>query len=468
MIPDAPIVVLEGVRARDRAGEAGRSRGGLFGAAAVFGRGAHAVLGAPEDGTLALAELLAGRAAPLAGRVLVAGRDPFRSAATRARIGVLPLAPELPDGDSVASSIGVALRARGEPAERAAALLEPFGLAPLLARRRASLSFAEARAIELALALTTPAPLLICAVEPFAEVAVPSPAQVRERLRALSAGGACVVVITSSTADARALAEHIHVLDRGAIVRTEPGDGERLAHAPRTAAPGAGEREVEMLVHLHERAPGAPGARAIAAALARSPAVRAGAWEQGPVGASSTVRIRTADKDAAALAILDAAAREDVEIAAIASPAPSMHDVRAATALHLAALRPLRPFGAPSGIGAAPSPGAPPQGPVAVAAFGAPTLPGAALPSPMFPGASLPGPMLPGAAPPGPASPGASLPDPMLPGAAPPGPAFSAAPPIGASPAALGDGVAGRPAETAPALPEQWPHAAGTGDHDGR
>ncbi|XXX80552.1 ABC transporter ATP-binding protein [Sorangium sp. So ce134] len=378
MIPGAPIAVLEGVRARDSAGEAGRPRGSLFGAAAALGPGVHAVLGAPEDGTLALAEVLEGRAAPLAGRVLVAGRDPFRSAATRARIGVLSIAPELPDGASVASCMSVALRARGAPAGAAAALLDALGVAPLLARRTASLSFAETRAIELSLALGVPQPLLLCLVEPFADVAVPSPAPVRERLRALAAGGACVVIITSSTVDASALADRIHVLDRGVIARTEPGDGERLAVAPSAAALGAGRPEVELRALLHERAPGAPGARALAAALARSPAVRACAWEQGPAEASSTLRIRSADREAAALAILDAAAGEDVALIAIASPAPSLHDVRAATALHLAAVRPIRPFGAPVGGSAAPLPGAPPQGAVAVAAFDAPPPPGGA------------------------------------------------------------------------------------------
>ncbi|WP_437649667.1 ABC transporter ATP-binding protein [Sorangium sp. So ce362] len=401
MIPGGPIVVLDGVRARDSAGEAGRPRGSLFGAAAALGPGVHAVLGAPEDGTLALAEVLAGRAAPLAGRVLVAGRDPFRSAATRARIGVLSIAPELPDGASVASCMSVALRARGAPASSAAALLDPLGLAPLLARRRASLSFAEARAIGLSLALGVPQPLLLCLVEPFADVAVSSPAPVRERLRALAADGACVVLITSSTVDASALADRIHVLDRGVVARTEPGDGERLAGAPSSAAPGAGGAEVELHVLVHERAPGAPGARALAAALAGSPAVRAGAWEQGPVEASSALRIRAADREAAALAILDAAAREDVTLIAISSPAPSLHDVRAATALRLAAVRPARPFGAPVGAGAAPLPGAPPQGPVAVAAFDAPAPPGQEPLGQEPPGQEPPGPPLPSAVPPG-------------------------------------------------------------------
>ncbi|WP_437592722.1 ABC transporter ATP-binding protein [Sorangium sp. So ce1000] len=386
MSPGAPVVVFEGVRARDSAGEEGRPRGGLSGLSMALGPGVHAVLGAPEDGTLALAEVLAGRAAPLAGRALVAGRDPFRSAATRARIGVLAAAPELPDGASVAACMSVALRARGAPASGAAALLEPLGVAPLLARRRASLSFSEARAVELALALGVPRPLLLCLVEPFADVAVPSPEPVRERLRALAAASACVVLVTSSTVDASALADRIHVLDRGVVARTEPGAGERLAAAPGAAPPGAGRPEVELHVLVHERAPDAPGARALAAALASAPAVRAGAWEQGPVDASSMLRIRAADREAAALAILDAAAREDVTLIAISSPAPSMHDVRAATALHLGAARPHRPFGAPAVPGAAPRPGAP-QGPFAVAAFDAPAPLGPAAPAGVPPAA---------------------------------------------------------------------------------
>ncbi|WP_437680621.1 ATP-binding cassette domain-containing protein [Sorangium sp. So ce131] len=455
MSPDAPVVLLEGVRARDHAGEAGRPRGSLFGAAAALGPGVHAILGAPEDGTLAIAELLAGRAPPLAGRVLVGGRDPFRSAATRARIGVLSAAPELPDAASVASSMAMALRVRDEPAARAAALLEPLGVAPLLARRRASLSFAEARAVELALALGLPAPLLICLVEPFAEVAVPSPEPVRERLRALAADGACVVLITSSTVDARALADHIHVLDHGVIARTEPGHGDRLAGPPR---PGAAMPEAELFVLVHERAPDAPGARALTAALAASPAVRAGAWERGPADVSSTVRVRTADREAAALAILDAAAREDVAIVAISSLAPSMRDVRAATALHLAAARPRRPFGAPSSAGvaplpvaaplpAAPLPAAPPVGPVAVAAFGAPVSPGPPL---------LPATPSDPSAPPVPSTP------PGLPGPTPPLQA-----PAGAQTAAPGAVSADGQAEVPPSLANGAPRAAETGRHDG-
>lgn len=371
-----PILVLDGVRARDRAGPGGRPRGHLFGLDAVFGPGVHAVLGAPEDGTLALAELVSGRVAPLAGRVSVGGCEPARSASIRARLGVLAAAPELPDTGKVAFAVGLALRARGAAASGAAALLERFGIASLLARRCASLSFAEARAVELALALTTPAPLLVGLFEPFCDVAVPSPSRVQQQLRDLGAAGVCVVVFTSSPADARGLADRIHVLDRGVIARIERG-GDRLVGGPRPRA-GAPPALAELLVLVKEgeasgagaeaaadaeaaavAAPDRPGVRALAAALARSPAVRAIAWEEASEASFvSALRIQAEDRDAAALAILDAAVAVDVTVLAISSPSPSLQKVRAATAAHLALLRPLRSFGAPAPVQAASGDGA--------------------------------------------------------------------------------------------------------------
>jgi ABC-2 type transport system ATP-binding protein len=349
MTAGAPIVVLERLRASDRTGTGGR----LFDIDAVLGPGVHAVLGAPRDGTLALADVLAGRAPPLAGRARVAGHDPARSAAIRAHIGVLAAAPELPDGGTVAACVGIALRARGEPARVAASALEALGLASLLARRAASLSFAEARAVELALALTTPSPRLLCLVEPLADVAVPSLSLVRARILALGAEGACVVLITSSPADARALGDRVLVLDRGVLAGAEPAGGERLAGGP---LPGAGPRadglaEVELLVLVRE--PGAPragtggevevssgrGVRALAAGLARSPAVRSISWEEGAAGAISSLRVRAADREQAALVILDAIAADEANLVAISSPAPSLREVQATAAPRLAAAR---------------------------------------------------------------------------------------------------------------------------------
>ena len=320
-----PIVLLERVVARDAAGPRGRPRGRLSHAQAALGPGAHAVLGTPEDGTLALADLLSGRTRPEVGRVRVGGQDPARHALTRARIGALLPAPDLPDARTVAAAVELAQRARGEASPSAAAALSPLGLTRLLERRPGSLSFAEARAVELALALSTPAPLLVVLFEPLAEVAIPEVAAARARLRELTEAGACAVVITSSPADARALGDHVHLLEGGTL-------------QPAPAPPGGGE----LLVLVEEAS---PGVRALAAALTGAPGVQALAWEEAPpearaaaVGALSSLRVRAPDLEAAALAIIDAAAASGVTIASITSPAPALRRARPA--------RPAQPGGA--------------------------------------------------------------------------------------------------------------------------
>ena len=84
-------VVVERVYARDDAGPEGRSRGTLAGCSLALSAGVHAVLGTPEDGTIALLEVITGARAPLRGRALVAGHDPSRSPQIRARVGSLGL-----------------------------------------------------------------------------------------------------------------------------------------------------------------------------------------------------------------------------------------------------------------------------------------------------------------------------------------------------------------------------------------
>jgi hypothetical protein len=88
--------------------------------------------------------------------------------------------------------------------------------------------------------------------------------------------------------------------------------------------------------------PGAPnGVRALAAAIAGTPGVRAVAWEDAEAGAAlARLRVRTDDLEAAALAIFEAAAALDVGIAALSSPAPSLGQLHAA-----------RGFGGGAGLG---------------------------------------------------------------------------------------------------------------------
>jgi len=334
-------LVLLAVHARDTAGPGGRPRGAIAALSMTLTKGIHAVLGAPEDGTLALFDAVTGVRAPLRGKVLVDGRDPARTPAVRARIGALAAESKLPPAASVGAAVRLALRARGEDGHRIDAVLDPLGLSALHARSPSSLSFAEARAVELAIALTTPAPLLLALHEPLSDIAVANVHLVRERLREIAAARACVLITTSSPADARTLGDRIHVLHKGLLVREVGGDARGLlvgATAELTAwiapAPlGAGA-----------------AARLLAAALSRGEGVRGVTWEDPREGAAK-VRVQADTFEACAAALADAAVETGVVIEAIAPSTPALAEVRTATdtllRMHLAAARGQGPRPAP-------------------------------------------------------------------------------------------------------------------------
>src|SRR5262249_15926629 len=159
--------------------------------------GLHAVLGTPEDGSLALADLITGARAPLRGRVTVTGRDPARTAYVRARNGALGADPRLPPAPTGRHVVRLAMRAPGGAGGRFDGVVGRLGPPPLQARDPPSLSFAEQRAVELALALSTPAPVLLALHEPLADMALPKLEALQLRLREAAASGACVVITTS-------------------------------------------------------------------------------------------------------------------------------------------------------------------------------------------------------------------------------------------------------------------------------
>lgn len=349
-------LVLEQVHAVDAAGPRGIARGRLAGVDLHLTRGVHAVLGAPEDGTIALTEALAGSRHPLRGRVLVAGKEPSRSAAVRARIGALGPVPRLPDARSVRHAVRLAMRARGEQGDRADAVLEALGLSALRARNPLALAFTEARAVELALALSTPAPQLVILHEPLAEVAIAQPGSVRQRISDLASAGVCVVVVTSSPADARLLADDIYVLQRGVILRATKGDGAGLM-------PG---HDVVLVAWVRD---GSPGVRELAAALAHRPEVHALAVDRphDAPGGCAAVRLHGPDLDACAVALSEAAVATGAHIDAIATAPPSMLEVKAATdAMMLAIARSAAPrsYGSAAPRVAAPPPAPSPPAPV--------------------------------------------------------------------------------------------------------
>jgi len=326
----SPVLVLDRLHARDFDGPKRRARGRLHGIDLSLTAGVHVVLGAPEDGTLALTETVSGARRPLRGRVLVRGREPSRSSAIRARIGALTPMPELPPAATVAELVRIALRARGERDDRFDAILDPYGLSGLHARAPASLSHAEARAVELALALSTPAPVLLVLHEPLAEVAIAHLGVVRERIAELPRMGTCVLVVTSSPADARALADRIYVLSHGVLVRAAEGNGSGLVSA----------HGGELCAWLRDPEAGSPGVRELAAALADRREIAAVSWDEGQAGApAATVRVRGADLDACAVALADAAVQAGVIVDAIACTVPALTQVRAASDLAMRSLR---------------------------------------------------------------------------------------------------------------------------------
>jgi ABC-2 type transport system ATP-binding protein len=263
-----PVVELVRVQARDAAGPSGRARGALAGASIALDAGVHAFLGRPEDGLLALADVITGSRTPLRGRVTVIDRDPASTPFVRARIGALAPEPRLPDARTVRDAVRIAMQARGESGDRFDAVLDPLGLSSLQARAPRSLAFAEQRAVELALALSTPAPFLLALHEPLADVALPRLDLLPLRLREAANTGACVVITTSSPADARALADHVVVLHNGVVAREARGGG-GLVIGDRTT--------------LRVWVRGA-GARDLCAELARRTEVRAVSFRQSEEG----------------------------------------------------------------------------------------------------------------------------------------------------------------------------------------
>ncbi|MEZ4308886.1 MAG: ABC transporter ATP-binding protein [Polyangiaceae bacterium] len=352
--------------------------------------------------------MLAGVRAPLRGTVRIAGADPWTSPAARARTGALLAAPDVPDASSVRACVAQSLSALGRDPSGAAAVLGALGLGLLAARRTESLSFAEARAVELALALAVvsaaPPPALLVLFEPCTDLALPGGTRaVEDAIAARRADGACVILLTSSAADATRLADTTWLLHRGALLRREPSASRALSTV-----------DSELAVTL---APGdSASLRTLASTLAADPAVHAALWEDPAAGStrSPVLRLRGPDRDALALAVAGAAARAGVAVASIASSTPDLPAVRSAALSWIQRVRnaasPFLRRPAQPAAQAAPAPSAPLETRAAPDAAGPPSAaPGAESPSPE-------------AAPPAPSAPAAPERPAPSPEAAPPAP----------------------------------------------
>jgi ABC-2 type transport system ATP-binding protein len=302
-----------------------------------LGPGLHALVGAPSDGTMAIAPLVGGVEPPVQGEVVVDGRAPSHRPDVRARIGVTLETPLLPPAKRVRDLLARVDALRGGGGALAA--LEAFGLGHWADRRSADLAPRDLRALELIIALGTRDPIALALTEPGADT---SPLD-RQRLRAALAEhadrGACVMVMTASMGDAAELCQTIHVLERGNIARWVPAD------QAGALSPG---RSVALKVEVDLP-------RLLVATLADDPAVVGIDWDQ--QDHRSTISIRGDDLDRLALAIARASSAAGASIRSIAPIAPGLDEVRAAASgLALAAYHAAyRSYTAPS----APPPAAP-------------------------------------------------------------------------------------------------------------
>jgi ABC-type multidrug transport system ATPase subunit len=214
------IISLEDVSARSSGGRS--ERGNAFQPAAridhvslTWETGVLAILGAPADGTTTLLDVLAGTERVRSGGALVAGKPPAES---RVKIAYVPLEPMLPDALRVEELCALASEIRGEPKVTATSRLEPLGIAKLMGRRIRSLSPGEIRAVALAIALSSRAPVVLIE-EPLAGLDSAAPAKVVAAVRARATAGAAVIVTTASVRDATSLGDQLGILTKGVFTQ---------------------------------------------------------------------------------------------------------------------------------------------------------------------------------------------------------------------------------------------------------
>ncbi|HEY8077507.1 MAG TPA: ATP-binding cassette domain-containing protein [Labilithrix sp.] len=311
--PNTSGISLANVSARGEA-TPGRVGAMIRNVALSWERGILAVVGAPQDGTSTLLAVLAGIARARGGVVTVAGRSPDEA---RADVAYVPLEPVLPDALRVEEVCALASTIRREPPrpDRLASL----GLESLAKRRVKSLSLAEARAVALAIAITSSARVLLVE-EPLASLEPTAPGRVVDLLRGRAAAGACVVVTTASVRDATRLGDQLALLTAGALVPLPPG----LAHAE-----GGGAR-LRVVAK-------AQGVAALLAALADDPAIASvethAFASRAPENGASSVVVSGRDVLAVAASIGRAAAKARVDVEAIELAVASLDTIRAALAV---------------------------------------------------------------------------------------------------------------------------------------
>ena len=203
------MIALAGVAAR-------RSPMTLSNLCASWGPGIHAILGASTDGGSLLLSLLAGAERPARGQIRVLDGDP-RGASVRSQIGYVPMFPALLDALRVDDFLGLARRVRGDRRGHDTDGLRQLGIETLASRRIRSLTRSEARAVALAEAISSGRVRVLLVEEPFIELEPRAAHRLVESLREFASSGRAVLIATSSSRDADALADDVWSMRRGCI-----------------------------------------------------------------------------------------------------------------------------------------------------------------------------------------------------------------------------------------------------------
>src|ERR1700691_55697 len=189
------------------------------------------LFGASGAGKTTLLDCVAGLAIPDAGRIAVGERVLFdanqHDASTRANVPVakrgvgyvlqdLALFPHLTVEQN--TEYGLAHLPRAARKERAAAMLQEFGIDHLRQQRPAQISGGERQRVALARALVTD-PCVLLLDEPLAALDSATKAKILDDLRRWNqAHGIPILYVTHSREEVIALGEHVLVMEQGGII----------------------------------------------------------------------------------------------------------------------------------------------------------------------------------------------------------------------------------------------------------
>jgi iron(III) transport system ATP-binding protein len=180
-----------------------------------------AFLGPSGSGKTTLLRLIAGFGTPIAGRILIGGRDVTKMPPWNRNVGMVfqnyALWPHMTVAKNIAFGLERRKLARGEIEQKVRDALELVDLAAFAERRPAQLSGGQQQRVALARTLVIEPDVLLLD-EPLSNLDAKLRVEMRAELRALQRKlGITAIYVTHDQEEANAIADRIAVLDQGRI-----------------------------------------------------------------------------------------------------------------------------------------------------------------------------------------------------------------------------------------------------------